>query len=500
MPVRKGLALFYHNPDLVKLQAATCCLMGGGIGTGMLVPTLKTQYWGKNMSSYSSMLAAAGGLMTLVGTPIFGRISDRISRRKAWLICGVTCFVPSVALLLEGSASLWAMEFISLLTAPIRQVQLIYFIYLQDLVPPDDLNLIFSTGFAIFTASVVLINLLASYVANHTKGAKAMVVFDMCFLLLYLAFTFSMKKESHPEMRNKEKSSVKVVSSSAAEEQDFDHHTPKASFDRDADPLAKGLTDDKARSGPTKRDPTSRLKKMSKDGGGSNMRTIHFLCSNPNLRNLAIIFFVIGLPETMERHIAPQFKFQTLDLMPTGNATADAERVIRQKHVTEVSKITGATSATFYGLLTGALGAAIGPLNSVKVLIPAAALSQLLPLLLWICPDMWMIILSTALSPLAMAVGIPLQALSSIVSPPDRVGEAVSAVTAVKEVAPLLANLMVPPLLSYFGTESLWVFFVMAFLMILVAIPFAFDMDLVTNGEAEEESDSDRYSDSDSDE
>jgi len=460
--------LFCSRPDLIKFVASGCFLTASRVGTMMIIPTLKAEAWGNNMSRNSAIFDAMSGVMMMIFTPWFGCLSDRIQRRHAWLLTGCVGSVSVIALLIGGSdAGLWAYEISDVLTAPVRQVPAMTFIFLQDLVPPDDRNLIFAVTFAIFMAFTFLISLAAGIVANNTTGILGPCLFDFASLVLFIMATLSISKSTGDPVTRSGPGSP----SSLEESRDSRRSS------------GNGSRQEGATLGSPRKATARSVGAQKSRAAGSTMRTVHFLCSSPNLRNLAFLFFLIGLPERLEKNIAPQFKFQAMDLMLTTNSTLNAVRIHEQKKVTELTGYTATFSMVFCSLLTGALGSAIGPLALTKLLVPLTAISQLLPLLLLVEPQMLLVGLVGLFAPLGQVVFIPLNALASICAPPDRVGEAISAMTAVKEFVPLLANLLTPELIALVGTSSLWTFFLTSGIMILLSLPFALDMKAVQSEE-----------------
>jgi len=452
----------------------------------MVIPTLKAEAWKDNMARNSAIFGAMSGFMMLLFTPWFGRLSDRIPRRRAWLLTGCMNSVSVIALLIGGkTAGLWAYEVAEALTAPLRQIETMAFIYLQDLVPPDDRNLVFAVSWAVFTAFTFFIMLMAGVVAEHSSGLIGPCLFDLASLILFVLVSLCINTVGDPKLRNTTQSSVRVVSSSALEEQHAEVCSARSSLSvacssavrrSVSDSLPSHQTGDMQESGSCPKAPDASAQVGKCWSTGSTMRTIHFLCSNPNLRNLAFIFFLIGLPERLELNVGPQYNFQSLDLMLTANSTLNAIHIQGQKRVTETSGFSKSLATFCFSLSVGAIGSSMGPLRLVKILIPLTAISQFLPLCLLLEPAMWVVAVASLCAPLGGAIFIPLNALASICSPPDRVGEAISAMTAVKELAPLLANFLTPQLISFIGTDSLWVFFVISGIMIMLAIPFALDM------------------------
>merc|ERR1712151_383591 len=141
---------------------------------------------------------------------------------------------------------------------------------------------------------------------------------------------------------------------------------------------------------------------------GSTMQTIHFLCRTASLRNLTMIFFLVGLPESLESNISEQFRFETL------NATDRGET----QNITAVNKYSLQFSMIFMFGIVSLLGSLIGSLRIVKWLVPVTAIAQLLPLSLLWSPTLWTVGIVGSFSPLGIVLYVPLSVLVSIVAPP----------------------------------------------------------------------------------
>jgi len=194
-----------------------------------------------------------------------------------------------------------------------------------------------------------------------------------------------------------------------------------------------------------------------------------------------MIFFLVGLPECLEDTISNQFQIQQLNATDRG----EIERI------SAVSMYTPEFSAIFMFGLVSLLGSLTGPLPIVKSLVPITAISQLVPFFLLWSPTLWGVGTVGFFTPLSRVLYVPLNALVSIVAPPGRVSEAMSCTGAAKELAPLLANLATPPLISFFGTDRLWIFFALSSGMIFLALPFALDLNVVNEDEDDTSSDDD---------
>merc|ERR1719401_3167707 len=192
--------------------------------------------------------------------------------------------------------------------------------------------------------------------------------------------------------------------------------------------------------------------------------TARLVYETPNLLSLCTISVLISLPEIAEQAVTPQLVFQAFNAMGSPRMVED---------ITLVSTYTAMAAAVVFFCLAGWLGERIGLVRFIRLLIPLTAAAQLLVLLLLVWPTLWCVALVSALGPLGIVVEVPLHALVSLAVPPACVGEALSAVTTFKALAPLLGNFAVAPAIPLAGPSHLWVFYIIGAVMILLALPIA---------------------------
>uniref|UniRef100_A0A7S2PCA9 Major facilitator superfamily (MFS) profile domain-containing protein n=1 Tax=Zooxanthella nutricula TaxID=1333877 RepID=A0A7S2PCA9_9DINO len=190
--------------------------------------------------------------------------------------------------------------------------------------------------------------------------------------------------------------------------------------------------------------------------------TARLVCSTPQLLSLCAIGVLIATPEIAEHGVTPQYMFQAFGAMES------PDRIERMTLI--ATYVSMATRAAFFGLAS-IISKRVGLLPFLRWLIPLTAVVQLLPLLFLVSPTLPCLALVSALAPIGIVADVPLSAVVSVVVPADRVGEALSAVTAFKAVAPLVGNLAVAPMIELIGTSRLWMFYPVGAATILLAWP-----------------------------
>lgn len=448
--------MFRERADIVKLLLVIGLLSAPG-ALSLALPSLLTDVWGDNMSRNRAVIDAVKQFLIIIFAPAFGRWSDRRPRKLALLLSGTMHWLPSLGILVFGwgGTGLWVAVALSILAAPLDQGQTLMVAYLNDLTSPDERVAVIGIGSVAVMVVLLLYQTTASVFVQSFSWPLAAGAFDLVSFVPFVLLLFLIENSGDP--KNRDDIHIKTFESvSATEELGHSHELRQPSDAR------------------------------AKENKGSTMRTIHFLCSDATLRNLAVINLMLTFPETVDGDVQNQFVFNALGIFH-----GDAGIHAKQKRVTAMMQLSFMLAQVNLIIIAGISSKVFGPLRVVRWLLPLTALAQLTPLLLLVNPADWVVVLQSVLGALKGTVMLPLQMLVSLAAPPGRTGEAVAAIEACNQLGPFLGNIMMPPLLAYFGTESLWVFFVIACLLIFTAVPFALDLTEIHDDKFEDLTESD---------
>jgi len=193
---------------------------------------------------------------------------------------------------------------------------------------------------------------------------------------------------------------------------------------------------------------------------------LELLGHNGNLTCLCVVAALVSLPEITLTDVSAQYALNQFGLVHSADTA-------KQKQVNLLFQWPGYALLLPAFIVTGLLAKRFSALTLMRILIPFTGLLLSLPVLLRVAPRMWIVPIVGIAVPMSMVVFAPLQTLITQVAPAGRVGEAMGAIGASKQVAGLVSNLLVsglvPILLSLGIPRPLWIFYPLASLSSMTA-------------------------------
>jgi len=497
--IPRSFQVLLENPDLMKAVFAASLLSLGTVmspGTTMVLTELKTREWGEHMASYSALVNAVNGVLGMAFSGLVGRLGDRVDRKLAMVLVGVLGFMPNWSLLVLGQDRL-GLEVFSILQV-FSGIACISatgcptcYALVSDVMPCQDREVAFGSCFAAIVSVSVIGNcfayLLQSQISDEHMANNAVLWFVAGTNVLYFGFVAWVRLPPLPsvsmdsrasesgmdQMRDAEIRAEMVSHSDAAvapleEETRIETRqkaqTEASSHDREVQEL-----------------PISR--RSQEDFGDSDGQSrwdailgpLTLVSQHAPLRILCIVASLVSFPENTLMDVSSQYFLSIFDLVGTNDSK-------EQANVALLGTWPGIAllAPAFY--IAGLLGKKLGSAAVLQLLLPIGAVLLLLPLILNLAPHLWLEAIVGSGIPLAMVVFAPLQTLITEVAPAGRIGEAMGAVGASKQIAMLFSNLLVTfvtPVLLESGLENpLWIYYPFASICMLVALAFALRVSL----------------------
>mmetsp|Transcript_42831 Transcript_42831/g.129400 ORF Transcript_42831/g.129400 Transcript_42831/m.129400 type:complete len:236 (-) Transcript_42831:46-753(-) len=192
--------------------------------------------------------------------------------------------------------------------------------------------------------------------------------------------------------------------------------------------------------------------------------TARLVARTPWMPTLAAITALCAVSKVLDQSVTQQFTFQTFGAM------GDAHMIERMQITSTGAQMV--STAIFFSL-AGFVISRVGLVPFARGIIPFVAATQLMPLLYLTNSSFATLACVSALTASTAIVDIPLSALISLVVPGKRMGEALSAMAAVKAAAAFFGNMCAKAIIHCIGVERLWMLYPIVAGVVLMAWPFA---------------------------
>lgn len=424
----------------------------------LVISELKNQFWGQHMSAYSAAVNLANGLMGLACSGLFGRFGDKVSRKAAMTTVGILGFLPGWFLLILGQNATALVVFsifqviggaacITVTGCPTC------YALVSDVMPKDEREVAFGFCFA----ALILIGIFANFwafliqtlVKDSAESRQIVLWGSLVLNMMYFACIFWIRIPAEKQIEGEDRFaqvSQPTIEDGVSQEPDGQH---------------------------SRREVVS----CSVEAQGPYGRLCHILTSpmrliseHPPLRNLCIITGLVCLPEVTLQDITTQYIFASFGLIGSDEASKLAELQVLGNFPGFLLLLPGFC-------IVGLVGKNIGSRSLLIILLPVTAVLLCLPVLLHFLPQLWLVPIVGIGVPFSMVLLSPLQTLVTEVSPPDRIGEAMGAVGASKQVSGLLSNILVtfvtPALMNSRVENPLWIFYPLASMFSILGLVFA---------------------------
>jgi len=507
---RESARLLWQSPELLKVVLASGLLAAATImspATPLVLTELRSEYWGDHMADYSALVNSANGLVAMAFSSSFGRLGDFVDRRIAMLLAGVLGFLPTWALLVIGQNSdglaVWSVLTIigGIACVTVSGCPTCYAL-VADVIPPGEREIAFGCCFAgvvliAISANVGGLMVNALYEGSHKAILLYCLFLDLAFFIT-LAFIRlpgqarevvatdgldeSAREEGHAnscdmvatamdkdpggniEPRLVEQSAVRSTTSMQPEPPD--QHGSYRRDECETTIFRRAIGTESS---------NSRKIEVGKSDAAHNaveamLAPAKLILQHESLRYLCVVAALVSLPEIMLTDVSAQYALNQFDLI----ASHDGKR---QREVILLFQWPGYALLLPAFVLTGVAAKLVSSLRLLRWLILVTGAMTSLPVVLRFMPRMWLVPIVGISVPLAMVVFSPLQTLITEVAPQERIGEAMGAVGASKQIASLVSNIvvsvLVPFLLDTELRKPLWIFYPMASCSSLLALVFA---------------------------
>jgi len=463
--------LLSRNPDFTKATLAGGLLASGTVMSPVMplvMVGLRTRVWGERMTEFTAIVNSSNGVMAMLASGLVGRMSDRMDRRVAAAIIGVMGFLPTWVLLLCGLnwVGLWgfslatALGGVACITASGCPTM---YALVNDTMPPGDREMVYGIA---FSALIVIAGVCTAggFAISQAMGdsPEAVLLYMATLHVVYFLVLASIGKAHRVTADDGAGGEVAITSpqGSARLGEEGEGEVDGGSSDEGSSGSSSGGEGSPGRS------KAPGLGRRCQEVARNVVAPLDLVCGSAALRGLCAVAGLVSLPEVALTDITSQYTLSNLDLIFTEDSRA-------QRHAQELVQWPGMGLLIPAFYLAGVAGKRIGPLRVLQLLLPAIALGLLLPAVLRLYPRMWIVPIIGVGIPLSFVCFAPLQALVSLVAPDGRVGEAMGAVGASKQIAGLCANLGVyfasPALLRSGLEKPFWVFYPVAAACALLA-------------------------------
>jgi MFS family permease len=455
--LRHSVRVLCGSFDLMKAVLAASLLAVGTILSPinvLVISELKNQFWGHHMSAYSAAVNLANGLVGLACSGLFGRFGDKVSRKAAMTAVGILGFLPGWFLLMLGqNATALVVYSIFQVIGGAACITVTgcptCYALVSDVMPKDEREVAFGFCFA----ALILIGIFANFwafliqtlVKDSTESRQIVLWGSFLLNLMYFACVYWIRIPAEKQIEVEV--SKATIEDGVSVEPDNQHSPKELVVPRSVE--AQGLY--------------GRFCHIL-------MSPMRLVCEHPPLRNLCIITGLVCLPEVTLQDITTQYIFASFGLIGSDEASKLAELQVLGNFPGFLLLLPGFC-------VVGLVGKKIGSRSLLIILLPVTAVLLCLPVLLRFLPELWLVPIVGIGVPFSMVLLSPLQTLVTEVSPPDRIGEAMGAVGASKQVSGLLSNILVtfvtPALMSSRVENPLWIFYPLASLFSILALVFA---------------------------
>lgn len=452
MPFCDVCLLFWKYPGFFKVTLLNVLLAAGyALPRTYVIPQLEQQIWGDNATANFNWINAAAATLSVLFAPYFGRWSDQNSRRAANGILAVASNGPVLVMLLLGQNELGLYVFLGLCIA-LQPIALgpsgspVCWAYVSDQLP-EELRVL---GFSINQGSCILaqfvLNLSSKALADKfPKDPQIFLIITGAILILNLLVLLWIGQDK-PRI---ECNSALVGEAAQAEgarspgEQSF------------LEVAAQGV-------GATRGEQSKPLQGL--------LAPLKLLLSERGLLLACICSALITLPDVAAGQSSVQILYQLLGI----EGDHDAE----QQTASTYGVVLPALPFGLTFAITGMISDRIGAPRFILYCLPVVSVLFAAPVILLYTTSNAAVFLQGYLTMLAYSCFPPLQAVAAEAVNPDRVGEAMGALSACKNLmcmaAPLLMGVVSQSLANSGRNDLLWIVYPICAIVMLFAWPFSF--------------------------
>lgn len=424
-PFAASAGLLWRNRELAKAVAASGFLgAAAGLAENFIISVARGKIWGSDMAKYNAITGIVINIVAVVGGGPFGRFTDRVDRRVAFMVFGLLSFLPSWAfLIVGGERGLWAATAMKIVAAVGGSCN-VAFALATDVTDFSDREL----GAGLFFAGT-------NFLAIVLNGVPAILILGVQIVsaapgwiyalqgLLSLLFFVCLASMREPPRLDAE----------------------------DEDTISEGGRDSTAQSMRRRRGFRAQLREP-----------LRLMLMHRRIRRLCLTGFLLAFSSGLVLVIASQFVNQALGLIPNGT---DHDFAV----VSMLNWLPGQVMILPAQLLTGYVAKQRGTLRLLRRLIPLTAACTLFGLGLAICKEIWLLPIIASVQAFSGLAMLPLMRLAAGAAPPGRLGEVLAAVGMAMQLSGLLSNLLVAVMNPVLNTR-LWVYYVVAALIALLAL------------------------------
>lgn len=433
----EAVALLRRCPDLAKAILAAGLLVSAlSVGGPLVLNEVKSDVWGVRMTTNSARLNVVTGIVSIVFGGIFGRLTDRMSKRKGMALVGLVNFLPWYALLTLGANQVglnaYCMAVVcSGITCMTPTGCPMIFAFANEVMDPKDQEVGFGIAFAGAFVIALFSSLGGMVVAKFFPGEAMPILLYIAFLSLsfFLVLPTIKLRVPEPEVPLLDEVFCGVDDAAASDGSEDNYDPAEANKPRiynlpEQDP--KEVVSESAESS----DSEFGHKRAAVCSLLASMR---LSWEYAPLRNLCLTTALLCLPEVGLGDVTNQFIYSTLNL----------ESARKQQQASQLNDYPGLLSTLPAYLLMGRLSKSCGALRLLKLMIPVAALLQVLPIALVQFKAMWFVPILGISMKLSGVIFTPLQIVNAQIAPEGRVGECMASVGVAKQAASVASNLLV---------------------------------------------------------
>lgn len=429
-PVKESVRLLRRNPMLVKVILAVGFQAAAAdfAGTMDLGPDAN-QTWKTHTASYSALFSVAASLVALLSGPLFGRFSDKVDRRIAFLVYSFITFIPTFVYwpFLENEHMLLINK-IATVVAALGRASAVPFVLSTDFTRFEDRALAAGLFYGLTGLMTVLLSSLPAFIivilnpfnVREFVGShqRSILVYQSGLIAGFLLCTWMIAKPEPLEGEDGE------------------------------------LNDNEA--------STSKKRFL-----GWN-ETIKLLRRDERLRRLSVTALLLSLASALAIDSDGQFFCQSLGLFE------DAEN--KSWDFISLNVLTALATHLMVlpvFLLAGYFAMLAGPLKQLRRSIPFTALILVAAFSLRYISRMWLVPAVVAVQAFYDLYDVPLMRMAAGIARPMRVGEWVAIVGLAKELGEMIGNLLVFILndtLRNINSDLIWLYYPTAAILALMAI------------------------------
>eukprot|EP00931_Biecheleriopsis_adriatica_P075196 TRINITY_DN49119_c0_g1_i1.p1 TRINITY_DN49119_c0_g1~~TRINITY_DN49119_c0_g1_i1.p1 ORF type:complete len:502 (-),score=71.34 TRINITY_DN49119_c0_g1_i1:83-1588(-) len=471
---KTAFRLLCDYPDLAKAILTAGLLVATlTAGTPLVLNELKSEVWGHRMSEYSSLVAMATGVVSVLFGGVMGRVGDKIDRRVAFAIVGLFNFAPWYFLLCVGANRIGlygfcTMQIIGGITCMTPTGCPMIFAFAYDVMPADERELAFGIAYTGVFVCALLASLGGVVVARLRPGEPDIVLwYILCLSTAFFLILFTVR------IRGKLYCNI------------FGRRD-KGDAGASGKPASAGDGSDDADVSSSESEDDCEMSSASSDASGawggrkapmcSFLAPLRMVFEHSSIRNACFASGLLCLPEVALADVSQQFMYAELDLIDGTDLRS------KQQLVSSLFVYSGFLSVLPAFLIAGFLGKLVGPLRLVRCMVPFVAVLQVVPVLMVCLRKRWFAAIIGMCLQLSTVIFTPLQTVVSEITPQDRVGEALGAIGVSKQAASFLGNIVVFFVVPH--VSSFWYFYPASAVVSLTALWFVCKIRMVYRDDA----------------